>query len=100
MFWLDGSSEASLKQSFIAIVQRLPHNELKADGVALFNDIAVKADVAVRECQRWLSIPSNPYWLLIIDNVDHDNYDQEDPQAYNVKTYFPYADHGSMLITS
>jgi hypothetical protein len=100
VFWLDGSSEASLKQSFVAMVQRLPHDELKADGVALFNDAAIKADVAVRECQRWLSIPSNPHWLLIIDNVDCDNYDQEDPQAYNVQTYFPHADHGSMLITS
>jgi hypothetical protein len=37
---------------------------------------------------------------LIIDNVDHDHHDREDPQAYNVQTYFPHADHGSVLITS
>ena len=51
MFWLDGLSEASPKQSFVAMVQRLPHDELKADSIALFNDTAIKADVAVRECQ-------------------------------------------------
>jgi hypothetical protein len=100
VFWLDGSSEASLKQSFVNIVQRLPRSELTADGAAQLSDATVKAEVAVRECQRWLSIPSNPHWLLIIDNVDRDHHDREDPQAYNVQTYFPHADHGSVLITS
>jgi hypothetical protein len=94
VFWLDGSSEASLKQSFVNTVQRLPRDELTADGAA------VEADVAVRECQRWLSMPSNAHWLLLIDNVDRDHRDQGDAQAYDVETYFPDADHGSMLITS
>ncbi|KAI1559240.1 NB-ARC domain containing protein [Pyrenophora tritici-repentis] len=100
VFWLDGSSEASLKQSFISIAQRLPRGELTADGAALLSEAAVEADVAVRECQRWLSMPSNRQWLLLIDNVDRDHYDHNDPQAYNVQTYFPHADHGSILITS
>jgi hypothetical protein len=100
VFWLDGSSEASLKQSFVEIAQRLPRDELTADGAAQLSNAAIKADVAVHECQRWLSIPLNRHWLLIIDNVDHDHYDQDDPPVYNVQTYFPHADHGSMLITS
>jgi hypothetical protein len=100
VFWLDGSSEASLKQSFVSIAQRLPRSELTADGAAQLSDAAIEADVAVRECQRWLSILSNAHWLLLIDNVDRDHRDQGDVQAYNVQTYFPHADHGSMLITS
>jgi hypothetical protein len=100
VFWLDGSSEASLKQSFVSIAQRLPRNELTADGAAQLSDAAVEADVAVRECQRWLSISSNSHWLLIIDNVDRDHHDRGDPQAYNVQAYFPHADHGTILITS
>jgi hypothetical protein len=100
VFWLDGSSETSLKQSFVAMAQRLPHDELTAGGVALLSDAAIAAEVAVRECQRWLSIPSNRHWLLIIDNVDRDHHDRGDPQAYNVQTYLPHADHGLMLITS
>jgi hypothetical protein len=64
VFWLDGSSEASLEQSFVGMVQRLPRDELTAEGAALLSDTAVGAEVAVRECQRWLSIPSNPHWLL------------------------------------
>jgi hypothetical protein len=100
VFWLDGSSEASLKQSFVSMTQRFPRGELTANSAALLSDAAVEANVAVRECQRWLSKSLNLHWLLIIDNVDRDHDDQEDPQAYNVKTYFPHADHGSILITS
>jgi hypothetical protein len=100
VFWLDGSSEASLKQSFVNIAQRLPRSELTAEGAAQLSDTAVQADVAVRECQRWLSIQSNPHWLLLIDNVDRDHHDRDEPQAYNVQAYFPHADHGSILVTS
>jgi hypothetical protein len=100
VFWLDGSSEASLKHSFVGMARRLPCDELTADGVALLGDAAVEADVAVRECQRWLSMPSNSRWLLLIDNADRDHRDEGDAQAYNVQAYFPDADHGSMLITS
>jgi hypothetical protein len=100
VFWLDGSSEASLKQSFVEMAQRLPRGELTADGVQMLSQAAVEADLAVRECQQWLSMPSNSYWLLIIDNVDRDHRDEDDLQAYDVKEYFPHADHGSILITS
>jgi hypothetical protein len=100
VFWLNGSSEASLKQSYVSMAQRFLSDELTADGAALLSSATVEADVAVRECQRWLSIPSNPHWLLLIDNVDRDHHDRGDSQAYNVQTYFPHADHGSILITS
>jgi hypothetical protein len=100
IFWLDGSSEASLKQSFADMAQRLPRHELTADGVEMLQSPVIDVDVAVRECQNWLSLPSNHCWLLIIDNVDRDHRDRSDLQAYNVKEYFPQADRGSILITS
>jgi hypothetical protein len=104
IFWLDGSSEASLKQSFVSMAQRLPQGELTADGIQMRSqatvEATVEAEVAVRECQQWLSIPTNSRWLLIIDNVDRDHQDRDDSQAYDVKAYFPDADHGSILITS
>ena len=100
VFWLDGSSEASLKQSFVDMAKTIPRSELTADGVQMLSQATVEADVAVRECQQWLSLPSNSQWLLIIDNVDRDHRDRDDAQAYDVKSYFPDADHGSVLITS
>jgi hypothetical protein len=100
VFWLDGSSEASLKQSFAEILQWLPQDELTVDGVEMLRHSAPDVDVAVRECVRWLSLPSNQHWLLVFDNVDRDFHGKHDPQAYNIKDYLPYADHGSILITS
>lgn len=100
--WLDGSSEASLKQSFAAMVQRLPQNELTADKVEMLkhSTVAADVDVAVRECLRWLSLPTNRHWLLIFDNVDRDFHNADDPQAYDVKAYLPSTGYGSVLITS
>jgi hypothetical protein len=101
VIWLDGSSEASLKQSFVGMVRRLPRTEMTADGVEMLEQSAidVDVDVAVRECLQWLSLPTNRHWLLIFDNVDRD-FPNADEQAYDVKAYFPETDYGSMLITS
>lgn len=102
VFWLDGSSKTSLEQSFVDILQRLPPAELTVDSAQILSQPAVEADVAVHECRQWLSMSSNSHWLLIIDNVNCDYYDcnGDDLQAYNVKDYFPHADHGSILITT
>jgi hypothetical protein len=100
VFWLDGASEASLKQSFTSMLQRLPQDELTADGVDTLKHSTIDANVAVRECHRWLSLPTNQLWLAIFDNVDRDYHDKDDVQAFNVKTYFPSTNHGSILITS
>ncbi|PVH90847.1 hypothetical protein DM02DRAFT_636518 [Periconia macrospinosa] len=100
IFWLDGSSEARLKQSFVEAMARLPQSELTGEGAEALQQAQPDTDVAVRECLQWLSLPSNPNWLLIFDNVDRDFHDKDDPQAYNVKNYFPHLDHGSILITS
>ncbi|KAL5371203.1 hypothetical protein DPSP01_014425 [Paraphaeosphaeria sporulosa] len=100
VFWIDGASEASLKQSFASIMQTLPQDELTADGVEMLKHPTLNVNVAVRECLRWLSIPTNQHWLVIFDNVDRDYYDKQDKEAYNPRTYFPYKDYGSILITS
>ena len=100
VFWIDGASEASLKQSFASIMQTLPQDELTAGGVEMLKHSTIDVNMAVRECLRWLSLPTNRHWLIIFDNVDRDYDDKEDKEAYNPKTYFPYKDHGSILITS
>jgi ABC-type dipeptide/oligopeptide/nickel transport system ATPase subunit len=100
VFWIDGASEASLKQSFANMMQRLPQDELTADGIEMLKHPVIDVDAAVRECLRWLSLPSNRQCLLIFDNVDRDFRNHDDPQTYKVKVYSPDADHGSILITS
>jgi hypothetical protein len=84
------------------MAQRLPHSKLTAEDAVLPSDATVPAetDVAMRKCQRRLSMPSNLHWIMLINNVDRDHHDKGDTQAYTVQSYFPQADHGSILITS
>lgn len=100
MFWLDGSSERKIKESFIAMFRRLPVNELSPAGQEKVKESKIDNAAAIRECNEWLSRPSNTRWLLIFDNADRDFRDEKDPQAYNLKDYFPDADHGSILVTT
>lgn len=100
VFWLDGSSEASVKQSFLNTVARLPLSQLTAGGAEMLTSAETDVELAVRECLRWLSLPSNDRWLLIFDNADRDHRDHQDSQAYDLKEYFPQADHGSVIVTS
>ena len=50
---------------------------------------------------RWLALDKNRRWLFIFDNVDRD-YQAEagDQQAYDIESFWPAADHGSVLITT
>lgn len=100
VFWLDGTSETSLKQLYTSILQRLPQDKLTADSLEVLKYSPIDIDLAVRECLRWLSLPTNQYWLMIFDNVDRDYYDKDDVQVYNAKSYFPSTTYGSILITS
>jgi hypothetical protein len=101
LFWLDGSTEDRLKQSFIDVAHRLPQDQITADTAEALRQPTIDVDVAVNDVFQWLSLPDNQHWFLIIDNVDRDHLHKDrDPQAYDVKKYFPSADHGSILITS
>ena len=100
VFWLGGASEASLKHSFTGILQRLPRDELTADGVEMLKNSTIDVDVAVRECLRWLSLPTNQHWLIIFDNVDRDYHRSDDVQACDIRKYCPSTNYGSILMTS
>lgn len=101
ILWLDGSSIDQLKQSFAAVASKIPQDELTANVLESLQADKLDADVIVRGVLRWLSLPSNKYWLLIIDNIDRDwNAKEHDSQALNPRKYLPQADHGSILVTS
>ncbi|KAK4969787.1 hypothetical protein LTR66_011682 [Elasticomyces elasticus] len=102
VFWLDGSSKDRLEQFFVEAAYRLPLDQVTADiAEALKQSKDIDVDIVVEGVLRWMSLPSNQHWLLVIDNVDRDHLSKDkDPQAYDVKEFFPLADHGSILITS
>ena len=94
-FWLNGKDEDTLKKSFLDIAKRLP------DAISSTIPQEENADQIVETVKRWLSIRGNTRWIMIFDNVDNPKLPHvEDPLAYDVRSYFPYADHGSILITT
>jgi hypothetical protein len=100
IIWLDGKTEDSLKQSFAIAAKRLykyhPASKLLRRAVES-KDIDVTG-AAVRE---WLSAEGNHRWLLVFDNFDNPRLPGvEDPQAYDLQSYFPETHQGSVIITS
>ncbi|KAF2185933.1 hypothetical protein K469DRAFT_687741 [Zopfia rhizophila CBS 207.26] len=101
VFWLDGSSRSSLKQSIAACASRIPAEQVAETSGMYTCGQGSDLDAVVKDMLRWLSIPDNRDWLVVVDNVDRDDRQRgEDTEAYDVHEYLPGADHGSVLITT
>ena len=96
IFWLDGSSEDNLKQSIAKQAKRVPFGQVNSPG----NSEETNIDAVVKEMLNWLARTDNNKWLLVFDNIDRDILNSHDPLAYDVKRYFPDADHGSIVVTT
>lgn len=100
VIWLDGSSEDRLKQSFVEVAYLVPRAQLPLlQSVKSLQSSIEGVDVVVKGVLQWLSLPSNKYWLMIMDNVDRD-FKGNDPEAYDVTRYLPTGYQGSIIITS
>lgn len=84
VFWLNATTESTLKQSFRSIVRRL----LKAPELEKLDDEQI-----VPRAHDWLCDTRNTQWLLIFDNYD-------DPDRFGIKDYIPNTAHGSTIITT
>ena len=99
-FWLNGKTEDTLKQSFAGMAKRL---HIKHPSSALLRTASEEkdADQVVALIKQWLSIRGNTQWMLIFDNVDNPKLPGiSDPQAYDIRLYFPEAYQGSILLTT
>lgn len=100
VFWIDGSTKEILKRSIADLAIRLPQHQVSGKS-RNYSQENSDIDEVVKEVLRWLSQPSNDQCLLIFDNVDREfSASSGDPEAFDVKDYFPKADQGSILITS
>ena len=101
VFWLDGRSEDSLKQSFASCAARIPQGQISEMSSKDPTGGSSGLEPLVEVMRKWLSQKDNDRWLLIFDNIDQDYSRRDlDPKSYNIKRYFPTADHGSILITT
>lgn len=100
MFWLNGKNEDTLKQSFAGMAKRL-YMEYPAS--MLLRTAAEEQDASktIAGINQWLSKKGNNNWILVFDNVDNPKLPGiSDPQAYDIRSYFPEAHQGLILITT
>ncbi|KAL9047908.1 MAG: hypothetical protein Q9162_007914 [Coniocarpon cinnabarinum] len=89
IFWLNATSKVVLQQGILDITSRMSL-------IPQSQEISVSAKAekeAVARFREWLSRPQNMQWMLIFDNYN-------EPNAYDIREFFPYRAHGSMLITT
>lgn len=100
IFWLDGRDRDTLIQELAAAAKRLAGTHLPshfAEDAVEIQEVKRRAD----EVLKWLALKGNDRWLLIFDNVDKEiTKDGGDNGAYMVESFFPEADHGSIIITT
>jgi hypothetical protein len=96
VIWLNGKDQKTLIQSLASVLPRLPG--IKKAGHPQNNAEFEKQAYQVLE---WFSSEGNSKWLLIFDNVDqYVRDDSSDSEGYDVSTFFPRADQGSIVITT
>ena len=100
ILWLNGNGKDTLLQSLaaFALYARIDSiQETTASAAGHGQDIVEKANAVL----RWLALEGNRRWLVVFDNVDRDyRAEVEDSQAYDIKSFFPGPDQGSILITT
>ena len=101
VFWLDGSSEDSLRQSIADSASRIPEGQIPEPSRKYLSGANGDLDAVICDFMEWLSRTENKHWLIIFDNVDRDYQQREtDSDAYDISNYIPDVDHGSVLITT
>ena len=101
IFWLNGDSKESVRQSIAQIGRKLPKDKVPDFCRSFSKSSPEELTEIINNILFWFNQPENNRWLLIFDNVDRDNsLEADDPQSYDVKEFFPEANHGSILITS
>ena len=84
VFWLNATSEATLKDSFKSMAEQI-FNVQEPE--------VLGGNRAVIHVHRWLSHQENTQWLLIFDNYD-------EPGQFDIQKYYPFASHGTTVVTT
>ena len=101
VFWLDGSSEDSLRQSIAKCASRIPEGQIAEASRTYAMGGSSDLNAVIYNVLTWLARSDNTNWLLIFNNVDQEYSSRHtEPNAYDIKRYYSSADHGAVLITT
>jgi hypothetical protein len=96
IFWLNGNDRSTLLQSLSSVLPRLPGHSQESEEID-----GEELEQRAKHVLMWLAKHGNSRWLLILDNIDqYSPVDGGIGDEYDIGTFFPSADHGSILITS
>lgn len=96
VFWVDAKDETCLRRS-MAHMSAVVFGEFTSLAAKSADDEKLKID----KIRRWLSETGNNQWLLIFDNYDSPLLPgMRNSSGYDIRVYFPYKSHGSILITT
>lgn len=100
VFWLNGQNEDALRQGFANMTKRL--YKIYPSSTLLKTAAESKdSDQMVEAMKQWLSAKDNFQWMLVFDNIDNPKLPGiNDPQAYDIRSYFPEVHQGFILITT
>jgi tetratricopeptide (TPR) repeat protein len=100
VFWLNIKDIDSLKQSFAKVAKLILRDHPLASQLSSL-DLNGNLDEVVEAVKAWLSLPKNTRWLLVYDNYDNPKIPgNKDPEAINVRKFFPESYQGSIIITT
>jgi len=96
--WVNDYSRDTVLQSLVAFGRHAGFSGV-SDSTASMTQQASNMKAKADAILRWLALEKNRRWLMIFDNVDQDIQFDDDIQAYDVTSFVPPVDHGSILIT-
>lgn len=89
IFWLNGDTRESVRQSLAQIARQLPKDQIPDSYRKLSRTSPEELDEIISNILIWFEGPQNNRWLLIFDNVDRENPPEvNDPQSYDVEDFF------------
>ncbi|KAK3323322.1 hypothetical protein B0T19DRAFT_442821 [Cercophora scortea] len=129
VFFIDGRTKELLRSGLAAMIDQLPFEtpslRRMVGPLEAYDDSIQRA---IRIVARWLALPKNYKWLLIIDNVDAQNWVEQDedeeedmsfadasreadaeaesdtaiagPEKYDIRPYLDLYTKGSIFITT
>jgi hypothetical protein len=97
IFWLNAQDESTLKAGLAGLAKQVVGEQKSAS----VHD-SHEEEQMVQQVRQWFSRSDNDGWLLLYDNYDDPSFIPGNASAtsYDIRDYFPYREHGSILITT
>lgn len=96
IFWLNAQDESTLKAGLAGLAAQVMGEQKSASVYDPHEE-----ERMVQQVREWFSRPDNDGWLMLYDNYDHPLIPGiTSTTSYDIRDYFPYRGHGSILITT